>query len=310
MLKTIIKIIVFIVLFGIGTAVIDYTRMTSGTTPLFNISSYNEVKHLQKYRGLFYQASRKVKVNDKESLTDSSDIKFYVFTIPISIKNLFQEEQPDFTIQTKENSNCVEQSKLYYANLDIKVYTYCLDEINVKESNKSRPNTLLSYLEKDDSIIDDILNYLSYTGLHRDQTTQMYKSVDNLFVENGLRVYKCNYENINDIYITPQNKLMQQDFCTYKDDDLKFIFKIEEDDIPETIDKSQKEIFYEDELYYYQFDTPKKDYTYISIPAVRGKQAMRIPLVDVLTQNILTIDDLETKGLKYDKIEKSTYNNG
>jgi hypothetical protein len=80
MLKTLRNILIVVILFGVSTAAIDYYRMSDGKKPIFNISSYDKVKHNQKYRGLFYQASRNTKVNSDEDLDESSNIKFFVLS--------------------------------------------------------------------------------------------------------------------------------------------------------------------------------------------------------------------------------------
>ena len=53
----------------------------------------------------------------------------------------------------------------------------------------------------------------------------MYEDLYNLS-NSGLTMYRCNKQNINDVYFAPAGVSMQQDFCTYKDDDFKFIFEI------------------------------------------------------------------------------------
>ena len=130
MLKLIRNLLIIVILFGICTAGIDYVRMTTGNVPLFNISSYKSKERIQSYRGLFYQGSRKYTVSPEEPLVDSSDITFTVLFWDINVPRSYKEIQEEFTIETKESNEC-SVSKLVYADLNIKIYTYCLDEINI-----------------------------------------------------------------------------------------------------------------------------------------------------------------------------------
>ena len=182
-LKVIRNIIILVFVFGVTTAFIDYTRMMGGDGPIFNISTYNKVKKIQSYRGLFYQASRVTKVNDQEALEDSSDIKFYVLTIPIDVPSSFKESKFEFSIKTTQNSNCNGVSTLYYADEDIKVYTYCLDSISVLEVGKDKEESLLTYLNKDNKVVEDIMDNMAFTGLYGDNRTQRYKTVDNTLTD-------------------------------------------------------------------------------------------------------------------------------
>ena len=304
-LKIIRNVIIIVFLFAVITAVLDYTRIISGLEPIFNISSYNSVTHIEKYRGLFYQASRKTKINNEEDLEDSFDINFYVLTIKIDVPNKSNVDNFEFYLKTSEVNECSESSKLYYADKDIKIYTYCIDSINVVESGQSKENTLLSYLKKDNKIIDDLIQNISFTGLYVDDSTEMFKTFDDSFSNNGISLYKCNNPNINDIYIGPKEINMQSDFCTYKDDDFKFISTISEEKLDsETVDANEKEVFYEDDNYRYEFDEKKSDRIFIVAPAVRLSPEKKYSLKDVLNYKLLTIDELEEKGLKFNKVAK------
>ena len=303
LLKKIRNFLILVFLFGIVTATLDYFRMNSGLTPIFNISNYNEQTKIESFRGLFYQASRKVKVSTSESLVDSSDIEYVVVGQKINISKQYRKQERDFSVETKNTPNCISSSTLYYADKDIKVYTYCLDDINIKENNKS--DSLLNYLKKDKKILNDIDYKLAYTGLYSDGSTLIYSDLYGLS-NNGLTMYRCNKENINDLYLAPKNTLMQADFCTYKDDDFKFIFEIHEETDSSTSLNQEKEVFYEDDTYRYEFDKPTIDRITITTPAVRGKAATSIPLREVLANKLLTIDELAEKGLKFNKIDKST----
>lgn len=312
MLKLIRNILIFIILFGICTAGIDYFRMNTGNVPLFNISSYKSKDRIQSYRGLFYQGSRKCTVSSEEPLVDSSNITFTVLFWDINVPSSYKDIQEEFTIETKESSICT-NSELVYADLNIKVYTYCLDEINIVKDNKKL--SLYDYMVNNNDLIDDIDYHMGYMGLYDDSRTVMLNSRDDNFTNNGLSMFRCNNTNINDVYIGPKNMQFQDDFCTYKDDDFKFIYKIEEipkeEIVPslgevQVIEENQKEVFYEDFNYIYEFDEIKSNRVFIVTPEVRGKSEVRIPIKDALSSNIVTIDELKSKGLKFNRIEKNS----
>lgn len=288
--KKLFLIILIIFIIGLVTALIDYMRMSSGKVPMFNVSSYDSVKKKQTFKGLVYTASRRVRASDSESISDSSKLKFKILTFALEVPDQRINEEIEYTFKIEKSKEC-SKSVLYYADLNIKIYTYCLD--NILLNNKE----LSSYFSKNANILDDVDSKLEYTGLYTDKSTMMFKN-------DTIRMYRCHKSNINDVYIGPVDMSFQEDFCTTKDDDFKFIFEIEED--TEGVDiKDEKEVFYEDEKYKYQFDKVKSDYVFITTPEVRGKAATKRSLKEVLNNNLLTIDELEKKGLVFEKIDKS-----
>ena len=310
MLKAIKNVLIVIILLGFLTAGIDYVRMNSGEAPIFNISSYDQTSNIQTYRGLFYVAERKVKASIKEPLVDSRDMQYKILVFDLNVPRKFNTKET-FTVETKVTKNCHEQAKLYYADLKIKVYTYCLDSININDGSKTKD--LSSYLKKDHKIIDDIDNNLDFTGIYKDKTTLMFQNKKDDFTNNGLTMYRCNEENINDIYFAPQDTAFMSDFCTLKDDDLKYVFEIEdksEKPEPELDEEGKekeipKETFYSDEKYDYQFEYTKSDQVYIINPAIRGRTEKRYKVKEVLNNKLLTIEDLKEKGLKFEKVAKN-----
>ena len=301
-IKTIYKFVLLILVCGTLTAGLDYTRMTSGQTPIFSLKNYNTKTRTQHCYGLFYKATRKIRASENEPLTESSNIKYklfykYAIKIPTQYKNIAKE----YTVITEETSNCTEQSKLYYADESIKIYTYCLDSFKVKSDKKT--DDFINYLKEDRTIYDEIDSQLAYTGLYLDRTTQMYLSRNDETTNNGLAMFKCNNNGITDVYFGPRGMSFQQDFCTYKDDDFKFIYKIEELE-HEKIE--QPETFYEDQNNYYQFSETKSNYVILKAPAVRGKQEQSIQLKVALAYNLVTIDELKEKGLEFNVVSKNT----
>ena len=310
-IKAIRNVLIAVVIFGIVTAYIDYTRMTKGYTPLFNRQTYNEKTKIETYRGLFYIAERKVKLDKKESLSSSSDIKYKFLKYDLDIKKINNEKESDVLVFTKEQEKCDEKSKLIYADLDRKYYTYCLDSIKIKEKD-SKSKDILEYIKKDDEIIKILESNMEYHGLYKDGTTQMFKSEKYDISNNGLSMYICNTKNINDVYIVPRNTEMKpDDFCKYKDDDFDFIWyidekeKIEGEEFP--IDEEGNvlpEVFLEDEINRYEFSEPKKNRIYIVTPKVRGKEETRTPLIEALKSKKITLEELTERGLQYNTINK------
>ena len=98
-LKKIRNFLILFTLFGVLTAGLDYLRMHSGLAPIFNISKFDEKTRIQSYRGLFYQASRKVKVSTNESLVDSSNIEYTVLNQKINVPKQFKKQERDFLIK-------------------------------------------------------------------------------------------------------------------------------------------------------------------------------------------------------------------
>lgn len=303
-LNSIKELLIIILVAGILTAAFDYLQMISGNVPIFNKKSYDEKTKVQSFRGLFYKAERKITTSENESLVDSTEMKYAFLIFNITVPKQFKEVEKTYTISTKIKENCQEQSKLYYADKNIKVYTYCLDEINVSENGKTA--SLENHLRKETNILDEIDSKLAYFGLYQNQKALIFKDINDISNQ-GLTMFRCNQTNINDVYFAPKDTVFQEDFCTYKDDDFRFIFEIEEENLESTT-TTEKEIFFEDENYLYEFETEKSNNVFIKTPAVRGKIEMKYPLKDILNNNILTPDDLAKKGLKFNKISKTEGN--
>ena len=283
--KSLFIIILSIFLIGMITGFIDYYRMTNYELPIFNISSYDSEKKIQKFQGMIYSASRKVRASYSENLSDSKKIEFKLLVFDLYIPVFSKNEENDYKFIIKNDDEC--NIDLYYADLDKKVYTYCLK--NIMLNNKE----FLTYLEKDKNIIDNIENSISYTGLYNNSIM--------MFKNDNIKIYHCSN---NIIYIGDSNLDFKDDFCIDKDDDLKFIFEIKEE--IQGIDlKDEEEVFYEDEDYEYIFDKVKSDYVYIVTPEVRGRASKKIKIKDVLNNKLLSIDELEKKGLSFTKKEKN-----
>ena len=309
-LETIKEIILVMILLGVATAFIDYSRMSAGKVPIFNKNYYNANTKIQTFRGVFYEASRKVHISENEPLIDSSQMKYsidlYFYRKTLNVPVEFQKEKFEFVLLTQPTLNCQSTSTLYYADENAKFYTYCLDSVKLKELGDSKSKDLIEYLKKDGSIVEDIVMNMSYVGLAEDGTTQKFKTLDDSFVSNGLTMYRCHKLYMDDIYIAPANTPMQSDFCTYKDDDFEWLWKVEQEDVGElTEEENTPYAFLEDDINRYEFPNQKTiDYTFITRGNIRGREKLQIPLRDILNTNRYTLEELTKRGLKYNTINK------
>ncbi len=307
--KSIFKII-FLVLFIIALMTgIDYYRMRIGEVPVFNNTYYSSKTRVQVYKGIFYTANRVYYGSPREPLEDSSNIHFYLFSsFLLPLPEIEKTKEVDFQIVSTQEKECLEASKLYYADLNQKVYLYCISDIDVIQ--KQKKESLSSLLASDSLIINNIEDSMSFLGIEKDGSTMTFQADEGDLAALGLKLYQCNSFQVNDVYIGPKSMEFQPDFCTYKDDDFSFIYEIA-DETPEGIVPVVDELgntifetFFEDQLYWYQFDIPKSSYVFITTPAVRGKEATRTPLINALNTGLVTIQDLEDKGLQFEKIAK------
>lgn len=283
-------------------AIIDYLRITNAEEPMFCRKEYDDNSKKEIYTSLLYTGERTVRKDNNEPLYNSKNIKYNLFGI-FEIKTIdkYIESDYDNKLLLTETENCANQSELYFADENIKVYTYCLDKIEIGESGK----TLLEEL-KTNSI--KLVNELERKLLLAQYSSDIvkYESNSSAISNTGIVLFQCTKDNINDVYIGKQGIIQQPDFCTYKDDDFKFIAKIiEEDHDPIAEENKKPEIFYEDSEYRYEFSEPKSNYIYLETPEVRGKLSQKIPLTTVLNNNLLTIEELEEKGLEFNKIAKN-----
>lgn len=302
---------VIIMIFGVITALIDYYRMINGYVPIYSRVNYNEKSRIETYRGLFYVAERKIKLDRKERLSSSDNLKYKFLIYELDIKKVYNLKKYDYIVLTQEQEKCDSKSKLLYADLNRKYYTYCIDSIKIKELSKE-PKELLSYVEKNDEIIKELESEMQYTGLYKDGTTQIYKSEKEVMSNHGLTMYICNKKNINDVYIVPKDiKMNENDFCVYKDDDFDFLWTITEEKTPDGIEypkdedgNIKPEAFLEDDINRYEFSEPKKDRIFITVPEVRGKKTVKIPLMEILKTKRLSLEQLKERGLVYNTINK------
>ena len=135
MFKLIKRLILLFLLLGIASTGIDYTRITTGETPIFNIREFDSKTKKETFKGMFYVFERKVSASTNEKLVDSKNLKFEILTYKIEVPKLYTEKVFEFSVETKNEETC-SSSKLLYADRAIKIYTYCLEEINIIDNNE------------------------------------------------------------------------------------------------------------------------------------------------------------------------------
>jgi len=293
------KLLILIVFLGVLTCFIDYTRVIDNEEPLFAIKTYDKNKRIQKYRGFFYIVERKISVSETETMKESKNITFKLLVFELSLKARQVEEKKNLNVSYKTEEECT-TSKLVYATEEIKVYTYCLNDIKFNLNNKET-----SYKEYFKN--NDITEILPFYGMDKDRTTQVYIDNNKEYSKDGFKVFKCN--NSNDkksLYFTNLNSDKQADFCTLKDDDFKFTVRIEDNNdkdvckVEEGMDPLPVEVFYEDEENTYTFECNKSN----NIKLVNYQKELSIK--DALNTNQVSITDLKNKGLKFNTVKKET----
>ena len=300
-IETIKELVLLFFLIAVGSALIDYARITGGEVPLFCLKNYDEKTKIESYRGIFYQASRKVSVSPEEDLVDSSEIKYYALTKEINVPTKFKNEEFKYTLNTVVSDYCG-NAMLYYADQETKLYTYCLDSVRLKEAGKSDDSELSEYLKKDSSLMEDIVSNVPFRGLYSDDETLMFRTEDDSFVNNGLAIYRCHKPGINDIYIGPVDMKMQGDFCGSKDDDSDYLWYVEE--VESITPFEGVEVIYEDSEYRYEIVNKNIDDIYWVMPAVRGNEEKRIPIKNIISSKQYSIDKLMERGLTVNIVKK------
>ena len=305
--KTIFKIVFLIVFVLLLFAGIDYLRMTKGKLPVFQISQYDSKTRKQTFIGTFYRASRIVRANPLEPLEESSKVKYSLFSVPINLEVEKSVLKEDYQITFKKMENCTNKSTLLFADKNIKVYTYCIEDVMIQKNGEKKD--LLSYIKSDASNLEELKGQLAYMGLVANTKTYQFDSRSD--PDYNIRMFECNDLYVPDITIGPKDMNYQSDFCTFKDDDFLFIYEFRDESSKENIQPIKNEngetipeVFFEDEKYRYEFDVPKSQYVYVVIPAIRGRVEKKIPLKEVLSTKLLTIEQLKEDGLQFNKIDK------
>lgn len=125
-----------------------------------------------------------------------------------------QNNKYDYIIETIETKNCDSKAKLYHElEGNIKVYTYCLD--NIKINNSSESIELKDEIIKDSNIIQSIISNLELNDILFDGGTAIYRDSEKTkFTKSGLTIISCSTLSGNkDIYIGNKNMKFKQNFC-------------------------------------------------------------------------------------------------
>ena len=295
--RILILIVIFIVISGI-TTIIDYNRINNNKKPVFTLDNYNSTSQREVFTGLVYRIERICTNNQFEQISDSQSLKFKLLGNELKLNNVLKPLE-NLKIKTNEKIKCT-KSKLVYADKDIKVYTYCLKDININAYSKDYK--IADYLKNNS--YKKILKRLRFDAISIDKNSLEYVDIDNIS-NNGIKVIECKTNNNTDIYIGPKSMKYQEDFCTNKDDDFEFMWTIvdkheKEFKCPEN---SEKEILFEDDKNIYSFDCLMTDNIFVNTPAIRGKEEVNIPIRDALNSNLVTLDEAIKRGLKVN-IEK------
>ena len=299
-LKNILILILIILLFGGLTAFIDYLRINNGKKPIFSISNYNKNTKVENYLGLFHKVHITYSTSVNEPLGDANKISYEALGNNIRLKDGIVNKNEKLTVTTKDAIKCL-KSKLVYADKEIKIYKYCLDDIKINSYGKDYG--LYNYLKK--YKYTNLINKFTLSGVSIDKSS--LELIDNKNItNNGLKILKCDINNVNDIYIGPANMTYQDEFCTSKDDDFYFMWEIKDENnynIKCTKD-DPKEVLYEDEINRYEFDCERSSKIYVYTPGVRGKEETNTPIKEALDTNLVNIKDAINRGLKINIINK------
>ncbi len=218
-LKKIRNLLLIFALVGIATAYIDYTRITNGESPAFCKETFNERNNELTCRGIFYVTDRVVKRSPSEKLNLSKSIKYRFLNQTINIKLERPKEKQDFVLYVTPSLECPSPSYLYYEEDNQKIYLDCIASVKIKENNQKESVDLKDALEKNKGLIETIIKKTSLIGIESDKTTEKYINLDNQFINKSITIYRCNKDDIKDIYIT-MNNTMADDYCILKNDSL------------------------------------------------------------------------------------------
>ena len=129
--------------------------------------------------------------------------KFFVSIIILLVVTGCKREISNISVI--EDDNCNHKAQLLTEKNNIKIYTYCSDDITIKINNKEM--TLKEIVETDDEAIEKIINTLKHEETFSDGGTKLYKG-------DNLTLIKCNTLDGNrDIYIGNENMKFKQNFC-------------------------------------------------------------------------------------------------
>lgn len=207
-LKAIRNIFLIVLLFGLITTYYDYTNLKKGNSPLFCLRNYNEKTKTEKLRGIFYIVERKVKENPSERFNLSDKITYHILWLQEEIVLERPKDTYDFILEIADNPTCESSKDLYVETKDYKIYLDCITSIKEKKKDEKTGTELKEILEKNPKEIDKIIENLSYMGKTAEETGEIFRATNDLWMNKKLSLYKC--ENQEIILTTKEG---ENDYC-------------------------------------------------------------------------------------------------
>lgn len=194
------KIILIIILSIIGLGVIfgtvDYIRFKNDKNPIFTIYVHGK-SNWDKYYGLGYLIVK----ND-----DCEDV-FVKFGSYLSTYACFLGPDYPTNIKIIKSENCNAKADLYFTEENRKVYTYCIDEINIYKGKDVL--SLKEYLGLDEDGIEFIIENFA-----EDSNNSYDDGGSILYHGDNFNILKCHtIMGNNDIYIGDKNMGYSSNFC-------------------------------------------------------------------------------------------------
>lgn len=138
------------------------------------------------------------------------------------IKNDFTSTKDyAYDLEIVETKKCNKEATLYYSLEDGRnIYTYCLDEIKVKNYDDEESEDLKDLLSEDETFIDTIITNLNYVISATNNGNEMYKDGGSrIYTNKELALLNCHTLDGNkDIYIGPKGMQKENNFCERKID--------------------------------------------------------------------------------------------
>jgi len=203
-IKIILIAIISIILLCVILGIVDYIRANNGKKPIFILISadvYSESRLIAiEYYGLGY----------KIVICDKCIDRVTFMPLYFGSYAWFIDSDDITSFKITKAKECDNKAKLYYTEENRKIYTYCLDKIELEKNNENI--SLKTYLWEDPNVIDKIITEFTdnNTNSYDDGGTILYKGAD-------FNLLKCHtIDGNNDIYIGDKNMGYFNSFCDNK----------------------------------------------------------------------------------------------
>ncbi len=121
------------------------------------------------------------------------------------------------------SKTCDYKPKLYYEKDNRKIYSYCLDNIEIKSGNSYLE--LSKYLEN--HLIEDFVNLLSEGSSYDDGGSTIYRDGGTKKItKNNLNILVCHTEGNRDIYIGNKEMYYKSNFCKSDNTTTTYRYKV------------------------------------------------------------------------------------